>query len=87
MPCSSISWASRCTSKTALGLALKYYEKAVKANPKYADAENNIGTIWYQRKEIRQAVRAYQKAIKMRDDMPVLYSKSGLCLFQPGQVR
>src|SRR5260221_506498 len=37
--------------QTALGAALKYYERAVKANPHYADAENNIGTIWYQRKK------------------------------------
>jgi tetratricopeptide (TPR) repeat protein len=39
--------------QTALGLALKYYERAVKVDPKYADAENNIGTIWYQRKKIQ----------------------------------
>ena len=71
--------------QTALGLALKYYEKAVKANPKYADAENNIGTIWYQRKKYGKAVRAYQKAIKMRDDMPVLYSNLGYAYFSQGK--
>jgi len=71
--------------QTALGLALKYYEKAVKANPKYADAENNIGTIWYQRKKFGKAVRAYQKAIKMRDDMPVLYSNLGYAYFSQGK--
>jgi len=71
--------------QTALGLALKYYEKAVKANPKYADAENNIGTIWYQRKKYGKAVRAYQRAIKMRDDMPVLYSNLGYAYFSQGK--
>jgi tetratricopeptide (TPR) repeat protein len=71
--------------QTALGAALKYYERAVKANPQYADAENNIGTIWYQRKKYGKAVRAYQKAIKMRDDMPVLYSNLGYAYFSQGK--
>src|SRR5216684_2159480 len=43
--------------QTALGAALKYYERAMKVDPKYADAENNIGTIWYQRKKYGKAVR------------------------------
>ena len=71
--------------QTALGLALKYYERAVKADPRYADAENNIGTIWYQRKKYSKAIRAYQKAIKMRDDMPVLYSNLGYAYFSQGK--
>ncbi len=50
----------------ALTLAMRYYEKALKANPKYADAENNIGTIWYQRKKYGKAIKAYQKAIKIK---------------------
>jgi tetratricopeptide (TPR) repeat protein len=65
----------------ALGLALKYYEKAVKADPEYADAENNVGTIWYQRKKFDRAIKAYQKAIKMRSDMAVLYSNLGYAYF------
>src|SRR6202045_2152839 len=71
--------------QTALGLALKYYERAVKVDPRYADAENNVGTIWYQRKKYGKAVRAYQKAIKMRDDMPVLYSNLGYAYFSQGK--
>jgi tetratricopeptide (TPR) repeat protein len=65
----------------ALGLALKYYERALKVNPKYADAQNNIGTIWYQRKRFGKAIRAYEKAIKLRDDMAVLYSNLGYAYF------
>jgi tetratricopeptide (TPR) repeat protein len=65
----------------ALGLALKYYERALKMNPQYADAQNNIGTIWYQRQRYGKAIRAYEKAIKMRDDMAVLYSNLGYAYF------
>jgi tetratricopeptide (TPR) repeat protein len=65
----------------ALTLAMKYYEKALKANPKYADAQNNIGTIWYQRKRFGKAIKAYEKAIKINDDMAVLYSNLGYAYF------
>jgi tetratricopeptide (TPR) repeat protein len=65
----------------ALGLALKYYERAVKVDPRYADAENNVGTIWYQRKKFEKAIKAYRKALTMRDDMAVLYSNLGYAYF------
>ena len=65
----------------ALGLALKYYERAVKVDPRYADAENNVGTIWYQRKKFEKAIKAYRKAITIRDDMAVLYSNLGYAYF------
>src|SRR6202030_1407690 len=71
--------------QTALSLALKCYERALKVNPKYADAQNNIGTIWYQRKKFGKAIRAYEKAIKLRDDMPVLYSNLGYAYFSQGK--
>ena len=67
--------------QAALGLALKYYERAVKVDPRYADAENNVGTIWYQRKKYEKAVKAYQKAIAIKSDMPVLYSNLGYAYF------
>jgi tetratricopeptide (TPR) repeat protein len=65
----------------ALTLAMKYYERALKANPHYADAQNNIGTIWYQRKRFGKAIKAYEKAIKINDDMAVLYSNLGYAYF------
>src|ERR1700690_1360166 len=46
--------------QAALTLAFKCYERAIKADPTYADAENNIGTVWYQRKRYGKAIRAYQ---------------------------
>ena len=65
----------------ALGLALKCYERSLKADPHYADAANNIGTVWYQRKRYGKAIKAYVKAIKLRDNMPVLYSNLGYAYF------
>jgi tetratricopeptide (TPR) repeat protein len=60
---------------------MKSYQQAVKVDPKYADAQNNIGTIWYQRKKYGKAVRAYEHAIKIRSDMAVLYSNLGYAYF------
>src|SRR5216683_1243370 len=65
----------------ALGQALKYYERALKVDPTYADAENNIGTVWYQRNKYGKAIKAYQKAINIRSDMAVLYSNLGYAYF------
>src|SRR6266403_2220511 len=65
----------------ALAMALKYYERASKADPPYADAQNNIGTIWYQRKKYGKAIKAYQKAIGIRNDMAVLYSNLAYAYF------
>jgi hypothetical protein len=63
-------------------LALRYYERAAKVDPQYADAENNIGTVWYQRKRYTKAIRAYQRAIHIRKDMPVLYSNLAYAYFE-----
>src|SRR5260370_33182539 len=57
--------------QAALGQALKYYERASKADPSYADAQTNIVTIWYQRKRYGKAIKAYQKAISIRGDAAV----------------
>jgi tetratricopeptide (TPR) repeat protein len=67
--------------QAALGMALKYYERASKVDPSYADAQNNIGTIWYQRKKFGRAIKAYQKAINIRGDMAVLHSNLGYAYF------
>ena len=67
--------------QTALNIAMKYYERATKADPLYADAQNNIGTIWYQRKKFSKAIRAYKKAIALRSDMAVLHSNLAYAYF------
>src|SRR6266404_8423557 len=44
--------------------AKKYYERAVKLSPRYAEAINNIGTVYYARKSYRRAISHYNKALK-----------------------
>ena len=64
-----------------LDTAMKYYEKAVKLNPKYAEALNNLGTVYYARKSYRKAGSYYNKALKITPDSASVYSNLGTSLF------
>ncbi|MBV8844974.1 MAG: tetratricopeptide repeat protein [Bryobacterales bacterium] len=61
--------------------AKKYYEKAVKLNPRYAEAINNLGTIYYARKSYRRAVEQYKKALRMTPESASILSNLGTAYF------
>src|SRR5579872_113924 len=61
--------------------AKKYYEKAIKLNPKYAEAINNLGTVYYARKSYRRAIGQYNKALKLMPDAASIYSNLGTAQF------
>jgi tetratricopeptide (TPR) repeat protein len=64
-----------------LRTAQHFYEKSAKTDPHYADALNNIGTVFYQRKKFRKAVQYYKKALRIREDLPSVYSNLGYAYF------
>ena len=64
-----------------LNNAKRYYEKAVKLNPKYAEAINNLGTIYYARKSYRRAVEHYKKALRITPDSASILSNLGTAYF------
>ena len=68
-------------NQVELNAALKCYQKSSKLDPHYADAQNNAGTIFYERKKYSKAIRSYKKAILLRDDFAGFYHEFGLCLF------
>src|SRR5580698_9793499 len=45
--------------------ARKYYERAIKLMPKYAEAINNLGTVYYAKKSYRRAISEYRKALTL----------------------
>ena len=53
------------------------YEKAIKLNPKYAEAINNLGTIYYAKKSYRRADQPVQQGAEADSEL-------GLDLQQPG---
>lgn len=61
--------------------ARKNYEKALKLNPKYSEAINNLGTILYSQKSFRKAISQYNKALKLSPNSASIYSNLGTAQF------
>ena len=66
---------------TELDMARKYYERAIKLDPKYSEAINNLGTIFYAKKNYRKAVSQYNKALKLKPSAASIYSNLGTAQF------
>jgi tetratricopeptide (TPR) repeat protein len=61
--------------------AKKFYERAVKLNPKYAEAINNIGTVEYSSKNYRRATKYYKRALAIQPRSASIYSNIGTAWF------
>jgi tetratricopeptide (TPR) repeat protein len=57
--------------------AQKDYEKALKLNPGYPEALNNLGAVYYGLKLYHDAERSYKKAIKLSPKSAMFYSNLG----------
>ena len=57
--------------------AEKYYRRAVKLNPKYPEAINNLGTVYYAKKSYRRAINQYKDALRLRPDSASVHSNLG----------
>jgi tetratricopeptide (TPR) repeat protein len=62
-------------------IARKYYERAMKIDPKYPEAVNNLGTIYYSKKSYRHAIRLYRRALKLAPESASIYSNLGTAFF------
>jgi tetratricopeptide (TPR) repeat protein len=60
-----------------LDTARRYYERAIRLNPKYAEAINNLGTIYYSHKSYRRAITYYKRALRLDPNSPAFYSNLG----------
>ena len=52
--------------------AKRWYQKAIKLNPQYAEAINNLGTVYYAEKSYRRAIDQYKKALRVNQSASVL---------------
>jgi tetratricopeptide (TPR) repeat protein len=64
-----------------LSPALKCYQKSTQLDHHFADAQNDIGTIYYERKKFAKAIRSYKKAIDLQEDAAVFYLNLGYAYF------
>jgi tetratricopeptide (TPR) repeat protein len=64
-----------------LKLAKRNYEKAVKINPKYAEAINNLGTVAYAQKSYRRATSHYRRALEFAPNSASMHSNLGTAWF------
>ncbi len=66
---------------TFLPLARKQYERAQKMDSKYAEAINNLGTVYYAEKNYRKAISQYRKALRLNPTSASIYSNLGTAFF------
>jgi tetratricopeptide (TPR) repeat protein len=62
-------------------LAKKNYEQAIKLNHSYAEALNNLGTLYYERHSYRKAIDYYKKSLKSPTAPAVVYANLGTVYF------
>lgn len=62
--------------------ALKAYRRAVKFDPAYADAINNVGTVYYAQKRYNRAISQYRKALALNPDAAAIWSNLGTAWFE-----
>jgi tetratricopeptide (TPR) repeat protein len=61
--------------------ARKHYEKAVKLNPKYPEAINNLGAVYYSGKNYGRAIKLYKRALKLSPNSASIHSNLGTAYF------
>jgi tetratricopeptide (TPR) repeat protein len=64
-----------------LGLARKYYERAVKMDPHYSEAINNLGTIFYTEKSYKKAIVYYKRSLRYSHAIASVYVNIGAAYF------
>ncbi len=66
---------------TDLSAAKRSYERALRLNPGFGEARNNLGTIFYSEKSYRRAIREYKKALRLLPDSASVHSNIGTAYF------
>jgi tetratricopeptide (TPR) repeat protein len=64
-----------------LDLAKKNYERSIKLDHNYSEAINNLGTIYYSKKNYRRAISYYKRALRYSPPSASIYSNLGTAYF------
>jgi tetratricopeptide (TPR) repeat protein len=63
------------------------YQRALRIKPKYPEAMNNLGTIYYEKKNYKKAVKLYRRALKAMPNSATFYNNLGAAYFAQGKFR
>ncbi|GCB71148.1 hypothetical protein scyTo_0001476, partial [Scyliorhinus torazame] len=58
--------------------AIQYYREAVRLNPKYVHAMNNLGNIFKERKELHEAEKLLSRAVAIQPDFAAAWMNLGI---------
>lgn len=64
-----------------LPLAKKNYERAIRLDPSYSEAINNLGTIYYATKSYNRAISCYKRSIKKSGATAAVFANMGAAYF------
>ncbi len=64
-----------------LPMAKKYYEDAIKMDRTYAEAINNLGTVYYSERSYRRAIIYFKRSIKYSGPTAAVYANLGAAYF------
>lgn len=67
--------------------AQKDYSKALKLQPSYPEALNNLGAVYYGQKDYKEAEHCYKKAIKLNPKSAAFYSNLGTAYLAQGKYK
>jgi tetratricopeptide (TPR) repeat protein len=62
--------------------AIEYYQLAVKYNPKYAKAYDNMGSAYARKKDIKNTISSFEKSVKYDPNNPRAYYALGSCYLE-----
>ena len=62
-------------------LAKKFYERAIKLQPSYGEAINNLGTVYYAEHSYKKAITYYRRSLKYSGEKAAVYSNIGAAYF------
>ncbi|MBV9266185.1 MAG: tetratricopeptide repeat protein [Acidobacteriaceae bacterium] len=64
-----------------MDLAKKYYEQALRLDHEYAEAINNLGTVYYAERSYKKAIVYYKRSLKYSGPTACMYANLGAAYF------
>lgn len=71
----------------AIDEAKKDYQRALRLKPHFPEAINNLGTIYYAKKDYGEAERLYRRALKLMPRSATVYNNLGAAYFAQGNYK